>query len=150
MVQLVGRGCLQLVRWKVSFTVVEKCSKVDRRCYLPLCTNDSTGGHQRSRNVSVVTVFKPNRPYKPVRTHVRSYKNYTSPFLMYVCKFCGCGTSARSVRIVCGFPSGCLQLPEPAHRGTRQKMFSVSCTVCGQQYVSLDCREIIASTLLLH
>ena len=51
-------GCLQLVRWKVSFAVVEKCSKVDRHCYLPLRTNNSTGGHQRSRNVSVVTVFK--------------------------------------------------------------------------------------------
>ena len=57
-VPLVGLGCLQLVQWKVSFTVVEKSSKVDRRRYLPLRTNDSTGGHRRSCNVSVVTVFK--------------------------------------------------------------------------------------------
>ena len=58
MVPLVGLGCLQLVQWKVSFAVVEKCSKVDHRCYLQLRTNDSAGGHQRSRSVSVVTVFK--------------------------------------------------------------------------------------------
>ena len=40
---------------------------------------------------------------------------------MHVRKFCGCGTSAR---IVCGIPIGCLQLPEPAHRGTRWKNVS--------------------------
>ena len=68
-----------------------------------------------------------------VPSSLKRYIQYIHSYILchfpYVRKICGCGTSACSAWIVCGFSGACLQLPEMVHYGIRQKIVSFPCHV---------------------